>query len=98
MVTTRGRGDACAAQQHGRVVPRDLGGACANHFHKHHGVLAGLLVTAIFLANHLVRSLLVLIAAPFRPRLFPRIARYAELSWKLVAESPMLSRNHHTFA
>lgn len=68
------------------------------HFHKHHGVLAGLLVTAIFLLNHLVRSLLVLIATPLRPRLFPRIGRYAELSWKLVAESPMLKRNHHTFA
>jgi hypothetical protein len=57
-----------------------------------------LLVTAIFLVNHLVRSLLVLVAAPFRPRLLPRIPRYAELSWKLVAESPMLKRNHHRFA
>jgi len=67
------------------------------HFHKHYGVTAGVAVTAIFLVNHLVRSLMVLIALPFRPRLLPRLKRYAQLSWMLVAQSPMLKRNQHRF-
>lgn len=60
------------------------------HFTKHHGRLAGLLVTALFLAGYAVRSLAALALSPFRRGMLDRVRDYRRLAGRILRENPAL--------
>lgn len=60
------------------------------HFTKHHGRLAGLLVTVLFLAGYAARSVAALALSPFRRGMLDRVRDYRRLAGRILRENPAL--------